>query len=75
MWRQLHHPHVLPLCGVVSDFGPVISMVCPWAENGSVTRYLERCGDILSVQDRLRIVSRVESSLSDFPLTGMHSSR
>lgn len=26
-------------------------------KNGSVTKYLERCGDILTVGDRLRLVS------------------
>ena len=57
MWKQLSHPHVLPLYGTVNDFGPCISMICPWMENGSVSKYLERCGDIVSIQERLRIVS------------------
>jgi len=57
VWQRLEHENVLPLCGTTSDFGPYTSMVCPWMDNGSVSRYLERCGDILSVSDRLQLVS------------------
>lgn len=64
VWKQLAHPHVLPLCGTVSDFGPFISMICPWMENGSVSTYLEKSGDILSVQDRLRIMGEVAEGLA-----------
>lgn len=56
IWKQLKHPHVLELCGTVTGFGPYTSMVCPWMKNGSVTKYLENCGDILTVEDRLRLV-------------------
>lgn len=56
IWKQLKHPHVLELCGTVSGFGLYTSMVCPWMKNGSVTKYLESCGDILTVEDRLRLV-------------------
>lgn len=58
IWKELAHPHVLELCGTVSDFGPHISLVCPWMKNGSVTKYMERSGDLLSTQDRMQLVSR-----------------
>lgn len=32
-------------------------MVCPWFENGSVSKYMEKSGDLLSVTDRLKLVS------------------
>ncbi|KDR83111.1 hypothetical protein GALMADRAFT_113318 [Galerina marginata CBS 339.88] len=64
IWKQLSHPNVLELCGTVSAFGPYTSMVCPWLKNGSVTKYLERCGDILTVEDRLRLISEVAAGLA-----------
>ncbi|KAK7029504.1 hypothetical protein VNI00_014537 [Paramarasmius palmivorus] len=64
VWRKLEHPNVLSLYGIVSDFGPYDSMVCPWHENGSVSRYLERCGDILSMTDRLQLLCEVAEGLS-----------
>ncbi len=53
----MDHPHILPLYGIASDFGRYDAMVCPWFENGSVTKYMERRGDLLSVTDRLQLVS------------------
>lgn len=31
-------------------------MVCPWLAQGSVTQYLDRRGDLLSMTDRLQLV-------------------
>lgn len=47
-------------------------MVCPWMENGSVSKHLERCGDIMSTTDRLKLVRCLiyilpSVSLSDHP--------
>lgn len=64
VWRDMAHPHVLPLLGVVSDFGPYMSMVCPWMENGSVTRYLERCGDLVGMVERMGLVAQVADGLA-----------
>ncbi|THV01710.1 hypothetical protein K435DRAFT_775967 [Dendrothele bispora CBS 962.96] len=64
IWKQLDHPNVVPLYGTVSDFGIYPSMVCPWLENGSVTRYLEKCGDILSMTDRLQFLVEVAEGLA-----------
>ncbi|KIY70147.1 kinase-like protein [Cylindrobasidium torrendii FP15055 ss-10] len=64
VWRDMAHPHVLPLLGVVTDFGPHMSMVCPWMENGSVTRYLERCGDLVGMVERMGLVSQVAEGLA-----------
>ena len=56
-WRSLVHENVLPLFGACSDFGPFISMVCPWVQNGNLNKYLENRGHALNVVDRFRIVS------------------
>ncbi|KAF9235487.1 kinase-like domain-containing protein [Melanogaster broomeanus] len=42
VWEQLDHENILPLWGVVSGFGPMLAMVSPWAENGTLTSYLHR---------------------------------
>ena len=57
VWGKLDHPNILPLYGTTSDFGHYNSMVCPWLENGSVSKHMERCGDLLSMSDRLQLVS------------------
>ncbi|KDQ29826.1 hypothetical protein PLEOSDRAFT_1040044, partial [Pleurotus ostreatus PC15] len=40
VWLKLKHPQVLPLYGIVSDFGPYPSMVCPWMDRGNLNNYL-----------------------------------
>jgi serine/threonine protein kinase len=64
VWKRLDHKHVLKLLGTVSDFGPYDSMVCPWLEQGSVSKYMERRGDILSMTDRLQLVRQKSKSQS-----------
>ncbi|KAF9074431.1 hypothetical protein BDP27DRAFT_1317072 [Rhodocollybia butyracea] len=56
VWKQLKHPNILPLYGTTSGFGPYDSLVCPWMENGSASRYMEKWGDIMSMTDRLQLV-------------------
>ncbi|KAJ7145696.1 TKL/TKL-ccin protein kinase [Mycena epipterygia] len=63
VWKRLDHKHVLKLLGTVSDFGPYNSMVCPWLEQGSVSKYMERRGDILSMTDRLQLLCEVAEGL------------
>ncbi|KAF9022811.1 kinase-like protein [Hymenopellis radicata] len=64
VWKKMDHPHILPLYGIVSDFGRYDSMVCPWFENGSVTKYMERRGDLLSMTDRLQLLIDVAHGLN-----------
>ncbi|KAJ6476179.1 kinase-like domain-containing protein, partial [Mycena sanguinolenta] len=46
VWRDLHHPHILPFLGIDKDSFPEPSfcMVSPWMEHGTVIKYLERHG-------------------------------
>ncbi|KDQ54704.1 hypothetical protein JAAARDRAFT_402050 [Jaapia argillacea MUCL 33604] len=39
-------------------------MVCPWLENGSVSKYLDCCNDLLSLSQRLQLLSEVCCGLS-----------
>ncbi|KAF9564167.1 kinase-like protein [Agrocybe pediades] len=64
IWKTLSHPHVLELCGTVSTFGQSLSMVCPWMKNGSMSKYLEKYGDILTVEERLRFINEVAAGLA-----------
>ncbi|KAJ7191639.1 TKL/TKL-ccin protein kinase [Mycena pura] len=63
VWKRLEHKHVLRLLGTVAGFGPYASMVCPWLEQGSVSKYMERRGDILSMTDRLQLLCEVAEGL------------
>ncbi|GLB38631.1 putative protein tyrosine kinase [Lyophyllum shimeji] len=64
IWKNLDHPHILSLYGIASDFGHYSSMVCPWMEHGSVSKYMEKCGDIMSTADRLKLLCEVADGLS-----------
>lgn len=64
IWKRLSHPRILELCGTVSNFGPYTSMVCPWMENGSVSQYMEKAGDLLCIAERLRLIDEVADGLS-----------
>lgn len=57
VWRRLQHDNIVPLLGVIGNFGPYAStgMVSPWMEHGNLNQF-QRTED-LSVQFRLQIVS------------------
>lgn len=57
VWGRLRHDSILPLWGVANNFGHYPAMVCPWADNGTLTGYLERQHDLLSFQDKFCLVS------------------
>lgn len=56
MWQRLKHENVLTLHGTVLNFGHYPAFVCPWLEKGSIGKYLEQQGDVLSMVDRLQLV-------------------
>ncbi|KAF8870829.1 kinase-like domain-containing protein [Infundibulicybe gibba] len=62
VWRRLEHINVLPLYGTVSNFGPCVSMVCPWQENGNLNQFLEM-NPTLASHGRYRILLGVLSGL------------
>ena len=56
VWQRLDHDNIVRLCGIITSLGPYNSMVCPWIENGTLTRYLERQGASMDLSGRLRMV-------------------
>ncbi|KAL0946368.1 hypothetical protein HGRIS_012599 [Hohenbuehelia grisea] len=62
VWQRLEHRNIVPLLGIVSDFGPYTSMVCPWMEQGNLIKYLE--GDaLLTLQTKFQVMHDVASGL------------
>ncbi|KAK0486542.1 hypothetical protein IW261DRAFT_1456002 [Armillaria novae-zelandiae] len=46
VWRQLHHPNILPFLGVNGDlFDPSFCLISPWMKNGNLMSYLEEHPD------------------------------
>ncbi|KAF8172841.1 kinase-like domain-containing protein [Mycena galopus ATCC 62051] len=42
VWKELHHPHILPCLGIDGDsFPSSLCMVSPWMEHGTVMNYLK----------------------------------
>ncbi|KAJ8698950.1 hypothetical protein PTI98_005600 [Pleurotus ostreatus] len=64
VWLELQHPQVLPLYGIVLDFGPYPSMVCPWMDKGNLSNYLSGDGESLDVEGRYKILRQVCSGLA-----------
>jgi serine/threonine protein kinase len=56
VWQELDHKNVVPLYGVVFDFGQVISMIMPEVGNTNLTRYLCQTEE-LSLSERFLLVS------------------
>ncbi|KAG2065505.1 kinase-like protein [Suillus decipiens] len=54
-WAQLLHTNVLPLYGIVYDFGHFPSLVTPWVDEGSLNEYI--ANHHLSLWSMLDIVS------------------
>ncbi|KAH7922866.1 kinase-like protein [Leucogyrophana mollusca] len=63
VWQRLNHKNIVPLYGVTSEFGPFVSMVCPWLENGSLDHYLKSCHAHLTLKDRFQLLDDVATGL------------
>jgi serine/threonine protein kinase len=63
IWGRLKHNSILPLWGVAEDFGPYIAMVCPWADNGALTGFLECQQDKLSSQNKFLLLDDIALGL------------
>ncbi|KAG2060044.1 kinase-like protein [Suillus hirtellus] len=63
VWGRLKHDTILPLWGVATDFGPYPAMICPWAENGALTGYLERQESSLSSHDKFSLLNDIALGL------------
>jgi WD40 repeat protein len=56
VWGRLKHGCILPLWGVASNFGPYPAMICPWADTGALTGFLERQHNMLSFENRFSLL-------------------
>ncbi|KAG2108688.1 kinase-like domain-containing protein [Suillus discolor] len=63
VWARLKHRSILPLYGVANDFGPHPAMICPWADNGALTGFLERQQHVLSPQDKFSLLDDIALGL------------
>ncbi|KAH7888949.1 kinase-like domain-containing protein [Phlebopus sp. FC_14] len=61
IWAKLDHPNILPLYGIVDGYGPLPAMVSPWAENGTMTDYIEKCN--LNLKARLSLLLDIAAGL------------
>ncbi|KAG2129610.1 kinase-like domain-containing protein [Suillus clintonianus] len=61
-WAKLEHENIIPLYGIVMDFGPTVSIVHPWKENGTLSTYLS-CKPALTVQDKFKLLENIVSGL------------
>jgi len=64
IWARLHHEHILPLLGLVRDFGSVPGLVSPWMDNGTLVSFLQ-LSNALTRYERFRLVSILRS---DYPV-------
>lgn len=56
VWLSIEHDNVLPLLGTTMGFSRFPAMVCPWAENGTLTSYLKDRHANLSAREILGLV-------------------
>ncbi|KAG1747987.1 kinase-like domain-containing protein [Suillus paluster] len=63
VWGRLKHISIVPLWGVANNFGPYPAMICPWAENGTLTNFLECQKDKLLYQDRFSLLNDIALGL------------
>ncbi|KAG8898434.1 hypothetical protein FRB99_007439 [Tulasnella sp. 403] len=42
VWQRLSHPNILPFIGIAEDNEPLLYLLSPWMENGSLTTYLKK---------------------------------
>ncbi|KIK77311.1 hypothetical protein PAXRUDRAFT_835030 [Paxillus rubicundulus Ve08.2h10] len=59
IWSRLDHPNVLRLYGIADGFSHLPALVSQWAENGTLTQYLEGPGRDISKDERTLIASPV----------------
>jgi hypothetical protein len=73
-WLELHHDNLLPIFGMTLGFGPLPALVCPWMENGTLTRYLEHNHHQITASTRKAMVSGHHTCHNCWPIYGIYSS-
>jgi len=62
-WRQLEHDHILPVWGITYGFGPVPAIVSPWMHNGSLSTYLDKHHNDITVTQKFDLLVDVVAGL------------
>ncbi|KAG1805812.1 kinase-like domain-containing protein [Suillus subaureus] len=62
-WKPLRHDNILTLCGIAYGFGPVPASVYPWMSNGSLSTYLDKNYDDLSMTHKFGLLVDVAAGL------------
>ncbi|KAG2138078.1 kinase-like domain-containing protein [Suillus bovinus] len=60
---NLKHANILPIYGYTHGFGPFIALVSPWAENGNLSDYLKREGEVLTLVRRFQLLRDIMAGL------------
>ncbi|KZP19477.1 kinase-like protein, partial [Athelia psychrophila] len=69
VWQRLKHKNILVLYGITSNFGHCPGFVCPWLENGSISKYLKRRSADLLMTHRLQ--GKYQSHLQQVHASGV----
>lgn len=59
VWSKLQHPNVVPLHGVVNDFGHLPGLVLPVYKNSNLNKYLKNRPNA----DRVKLVCAIQTSV------------
>ncbi|KAJ8596837.1 kinase-like protein [Rhizopogon salebrosus TDB-379] len=62
-WKQLKHNHILPVYGIAYGFGLVPAIVSPWMHNGSLSSYLNKHHNDITVTQRFALLADVAAGL------------
>ncbi|KAG1865402.1 kinase-like domain-containing protein [Suillus subluteus] len=62
-WMTLRHDNILIPIGFADGFGPLPSIVYDWMPGGTLTSYLEKNSDCLSVLQRFYLIKQIADGL------------
>ncbi|KZP25091.1 kinase-like protein, partial [Athelia psychrophila] len=71
VWQRLKHKNVLVLHGIALNFGHCPGFVCPWLENGSISKYLRKQSTNLLMTHRLQLLCEIAAGLSYLHASGV----
>ncbi|KAI6155135.1 hypothetical protein BKA82DRAFT_4074896, partial [Pisolithus tinctorius] len=63
VWKRLDQKIITPLYGIAFGFRFYTAMVCPWAPNGALSRYLQLHHSTLPLAEMFQILDDVASGL------------
>ncbi|KAK0465850.1 kinase-like domain-containing protein, partial [Armillaria novae-zelandiae] len=62
VWKQLHHPYILPLLGMNEDlFGPRFCLISLWMHHGNIIEYLQDNPN--DPRERLELIIKIADAI------------